>query len=479
MTKFLNISTDNTLGGATPSDNVVSSQKAIKDYIDGTSSGCSVDILDFKFSDYLLTDMNWLRADTFSWHDGTVYTNIYDHLVADMTSATQKTFRFETEWTQPIATGETTTTDLGDVVIKATSQYSGRQGYKAFNGVKSGTTSGDSWTTNNTSAVATLTVSFPYKLRITAIRGYKPHLGTPTNGDTIGQFYADTAKTIPIGNQYVNAGGAPSWTIVDVSGIPADGIITDTLVFEKTGGGNYGGFGELEITATRVLQEGSFTVYEATDGHIIAPYTQDAIDGLDYLYTTNGVAWIYILDTTNERFILPRTKWGVVGYRDKVGGTVNVGTAGSDIKASQMYLYFYGGGFSQSAVEQTAGLNASLFDGKLDTTAQNLTSEGKKALVGLPFASTRHDTLTLGATETTYTAPANGYFVINKTSSGSGQRLAFINRTSDTQYSVFSTGNGQALALSIPAAKGDVVEVRYTLGAATNVFEFVYAIGET
>ena len=35
MTKFLNISTDNTLGGASPSDETVSSQKAIKEYVDG------------------------------------------------------------------------------------------------------------------------------------------------------------------------------------------------------------------------------------------------------------------------------------------------------------------------------------------------------------------------------------------------------------------------------------------------------------
>lgn len=35
MTKFLNISTDNTLGGNSPSDDTVVSQKAIKDYIDG------------------------------------------------------------------------------------------------------------------------------------------------------------------------------------------------------------------------------------------------------------------------------------------------------------------------------------------------------------------------------------------------------------------------------------------------------------
>lgn len=34
MTKFLNISTDNTLGGNSASDETVSSQKAIKEYVD-------------------------------------------------------------------------------------------------------------------------------------------------------------------------------------------------------------------------------------------------------------------------------------------------------------------------------------------------------------------------------------------------------------------------------------------------------------
>lgn len=41
MTKFLNISTDNTLGGNLPSDVVVSSQKAIKDYVDSHGGGGS------------------------------------------------------------------------------------------------------------------------------------------------------------------------------------------------------------------------------------------------------------------------------------------------------------------------------------------------------------------------------------------------------------------------------------------------------
>ena len=37
MTKFLNISTDNTLGGNSPSDVAVSSQKAVKEYVDSQS----------------------------------------------------------------------------------------------------------------------------------------------------------------------------------------------------------------------------------------------------------------------------------------------------------------------------------------------------------------------------------------------------------------------------------------------------------
>ena len=44
MTKFLNISTDTNLGGSSASDEVVSSQKALKTYIDNHSGGGSVAI---------------------------------------------------------------------------------------------------------------------------------------------------------------------------------------------------------------------------------------------------------------------------------------------------------------------------------------------------------------------------------------------------------------------------------------------------
>lgn len=40
------------------------------------------------------------------------------------------------------------------------------------------------------------------------------------------------------------------------------------------------------------------------------------------LYNETGIAWYYIIDTTNKRFKLPRTKWGFVGDRGDAGGYV-------------------------------------------------------------------------------------------------------------------------------------------------------------
>lgn len=168
---------------------------------------------------------------------------------------------------------------------------------------------------------------------------------------------------------------------------------------------------------------GSYTIsyYLADDGHKI---TTDET-AVANIYAESGVAWYYVLDTVNTRFKLPRTKFGFTGLRDTVGKYVapglpnitgdfpiaglNSGTAHGALKkssttitgwssyssgayieldasgsnpiygnsttvqppATQMYLYFYVGQFSQSAIEQTAGLNAELFNGKLDLDGGN------------------------------------------------------------------------------------------------------------
>ena len=236
------------------------------------------DLFDFKWTDHLLTDMSWLRADTFSWQDGTVYTEVYNHLVADYNGGTSQT-------------------------------------------------------------------------------------------ETVGSY-----------------------------------------------------------TITYVL---------ATDGHKI---TTDETNVAN-IYNESGVAWYYIVDTTNQRFKLPRenparevlgqsapvigngTPISICGssttettlWQSTVSGTggivvgdvVSSSGSGNRIKLSQdptksgmiadlsettgiykgkQYLYFYVGQFSQSATEQTAGLNSELFNGKADVdlsnAAANASASEKETIVG-------------------------------------------------------------------------------------------------
>lgn len=49
------------------------------------------DLLDWKWADHILDNISWLRADTFSWQDGSVYSRVYSHLVADISGKTLQT----------------------------------------------------------------------------------------------------------------------------------------------------------------------------------------------------------------------------------------------------------------------------------------------------------------------------------------------------------------------------------------------------
>lgn len=174
--------------------------------------------------------------------------------------------------------------------------------------------------------------------------------------------------------------------------------------------------------------------YLADDGHKICPAAQES--NVAAIFTATGVAWYYIIDTVNEKFKLPRTKFGVTGLRDTVGGYVEPGLpnitgdfynkySNTDIMfgnqsvgsgalklnvrgsykvctnssgsiassgslqldasesnaiygnsttvqpaATQMYLYFYVGTFTHTALENTAGITAEQLNDKVDVGHQ-------------------------------------------------------------------------------------------------------------
>lgn len=99
-------------------------------------------------------------------------------------------------------------------------------------------------------------------------------------------------------------------------------------------------------------------------------------------------------------------------------------------------------------------------------------------LSGLGMPSNRYIDLTLGASNGSYTAPANGYFVVAKKSGITG---AYINayNSSFTKYAIScSDRTNETLGFTLPVKKGDSVAIAYNATGATTSFKFVYAEGE-
>lgn len=115
------------------------------------------------------------------------------------------------------------------------------------------------------------------------------------------------------------------------------------------------------------------------------------------------------------------------------------------------------------------------FSGK--QTIKIIDSNDASFIAHQAMPSNRYIDLTLGASGTTYTAPADGYLYLAKTSSASGQRIKFTN-TSSVNMAVSTWSSGvQNLEIIMPVSKDNVVYVYYNAGGLTNQFRFIYAEG--
>lgn len=115
--------------------------------------------------------------------------------------------------------------------------------------------------------------------------------------------------------------------------------------------------------------------------------------------------------------------------------------------------------------------------------ASNFTSAGTTTLSSYGMPSTRYIDLTLGASGTTYTAPANGYYYMGGYPTSTGGWMDIYSET--TGISVvpsrgFPDGVGSAWVVYEinPARKGDIVSIRFAYVTIT-VLRFYYATGDT
>ena len=95
---------------------------------------------------------------------------------------------------------------------------------------------------------------------------------------------------------------------------------------------------------------------------------------------------------------------------------------------------------------------------------------------GLPSTS-RYQALTLGATGTSYTAPANGWFQLSKSATATGQYVYMGGNTSKIQVQGWASAAGY-VQLILPATKGTKINITYNAAGDVAAFRFVYAEGE-
>lgn len=90
--------------------------------------------------------------------------------------------------------------------------------------------------------------------------------------------------------------------------------------------------------------------------------------------------------------------------------------------------------------------------------------------------SDRYVDLTLPASGSTVTAPADGYLTINKSATAAGQYINFINGSNGMNCNSIAP-SALPLRLYMPVSKGDVITVNYDADGTTSMFRFVYANG--
>lgn len=217
-----------------------------------------------------------------------------------------------------------------------------------------------------------------------------------------------------------------------------------------------------------VDSEGQEQEFKNNDFESIVPYT--LFDSKYSEAKQYNASWVLRGSTLSKSVYPTAYEAALVEYNSEVadGTTVELPSGGSYTKRG------VSGGIT---VKLSTDETVTEYDWKLDTVAETLTVptlNGSEDLL-----SDRYDDLELKASGSTYTAPANGWFWIQKLSSSTGQFLTPVIKDSNgnIKYTLTSqpTAAGYDAEILAPVSKGDVISIGYSVGGATQSFRFIYA----
>lgn len=392
-TDSLTVSTSATVPAPT-SDNNPATKKYVDDAVASSTAGYHPDLFTHEWDDKLRDNVSWLRGDTFSWQSGKVYQAAIKHLLKDILMD-----RF---YIMPI--GGLNTKFYRSPENDTATQFAWTQGFSILYTDNEFPENGDDIYYQG-SVVDTVDVFSTSTSSYLTVTGDTKKYYRDVSLDE-STYYAWVYNTSEV---YYTTSDTPE--NLDDAYTKSGGVFTVTSSVDTVA---------LPPTAqTETIEGNTITYYVGADTHKIVLADQEST--VLNIYNACGVAWYYIVDTINIRFKLPRTQYGFTGLRDAVGkyvpeslpplnykfrngngngsyGTKQIltdnATSGSIItletgeifstptnivgtsdtvqqRATQHYLYFYVGNFTQTAIENTAGIVTEEFNGKADTNLLN------------------------------------------------------------------------------------------------------------
>lgn len=323
-------------------------------------------LLDYKWTDHIISSMEWLRSDTFSWQSGAVYTAVYNHLVADISGITAST---ETVGSYNITYYQATD---GHKIVLANQETTVSNIY---------TESGVAW----------------YYVLDTTNQRFK--LPRSSHGNLVEKYKNGTEWYRVYSDGWCEQGGTVSLNECSTA------VVTYNKVFSGT---NY---------SLSAIQTNLSTAADTEVGIQFTPTS-----------TSQG--------TISCHYINPNTttvSWKVCGYLATVPEN-----------SQYKYIYFYVGEFSQSATEQTAGITTAQLNAKVDLDLDNMTpsATAKETIVGWGIPD-----YTAGvAISTGYVAVSNGMVKIVRGGGSGGVSLRVDGVVADGNYSNTTNEGGCLIA---------------------------------
>lgn len=145
------------------------------------------------------------------------------------------------------------------------------------------------------------------------------------------------------------------------------------------------------------------------------------------------------------------------------------------------YLYIVIATGTKTDVEVDIDNVATDINSKADIDLSNsvgaMSASAKSHFASMGMPSENYIDLTLGTSGSEYTAPANGWYVFKKKTSGTNQ-YATLDTPNGCAICSAQNASGSLCYVYLPAVKGQVVKTWYTAGGATTMFRFIYAEGE-